>query len=53
MIKNYKTILTLLNQVIEYNYLKDQLNKEEGDTGIDWNTHHLKILKHLIQENEK
>jgi hypothetical protein len=51
--KNYKTVITLLNQIIEYNYLKDQLNKEKEETGLDWNTHHLKLLKDLITENEE
>lgn len=51
--RNYKEIINLLNQIIEYNYLKDQLNKEKEESGLDWNTHHLKILKDLIIQNEK
>jgi hypothetical protein len=51
--KNYEKIMTLLNQIIEYNYLKDQLNKEQNETGVDWNTHNLIILKELIKENEE
>lgn len=51
--KNYKQIINLLNQIIEYNYLKDQLNKDAEETGLDWNTHHLKLLRDLIKENEE
>ena len=51
--KNYKTIITLLNQIIEYNVYQDLLIKDQKDTGDTWNVHHLKILRNLINENQE
>ena len=51
--ENYQKIISLLDQIIEYNYIKDQLEKDSQETGLDWNTHYLKLLKDLIKQNEK
>jgi hypothetical protein len=50
---NYKNIINLVNQIIEYNIYQDLLEKDPKDTGDSWNVHHLKLLKKLINENEE
>jgi hypothetical protein len=50
---NYKNIINLLSQIIEYNVYKDLLEKDPKDTGDNWNVHHLKLLKQLINENKE
>lgn len=45
--------LNLLDQIIEKNIWEDSLTKkpgDTGDTGNNWNVHHLKLLKSLILE---
>ena len=46
-------INNLLNQIIEYNVYQDLLEKDSKETGDSWNVHHLKLLKQLINENQK
>jgi hypothetical protein len=43
-------ILDLLNQIIDKNIWEDNVNKKPEETGDNWNVHHLKLLKKLIQE---
>lgn len=43
-------ILNLLNQIIEKNIWEDSLTKKPEETGDNWNVHHLKLLKQLIEE---
>jgi hypothetical protein len=50
---NYQKIINLLNQIIEYNVYQDLLEKDSKDTGDNWNVHHLKLLKKLINETEE
>jgi hypothetical protein len=50
--KNYNQVLNLLTQIIEYNVYKDFIEKKKNDTGDNWNVHHLKLLKDLINENK-
>ena len=45
-------ILNLLDQIIEKNIWEDNLNKKPEDTGDNWNVHHLKLLKKLIEEHK-
>jgi hypothetical protein len=44
-------IISLLDQIIEYNFRKDSLTKKELDSGDSWNVHHLNLLKKLIEED--
>lgn len=43
-------IIYLLNQIIEKNIWEDSLVKKSEETGDNWNVHHLKLLKSLIEE---
>jgi hypothetical protein len=49
---NNQKIITLLDQMIEYNIYQDIKNEEKD--GENWNLYHLKLLKELIlNEKEK
>ena len=43
-------ILNLLNQILEKNQYEDFKTKEPWQTGDNWNVHHLKLLKILLEE---
>jgi len=49
----YTQIMSLLDQIIEKNVYYDNLSKGKNDTGDNWDVHHLKLLKGLIEEYEK
>jgi len=46
-------IIYLLDQIIEKNIWEDSLTKKSGETGDNWNVHHLKLLKSLILNENK
>jgi hypothetical protein len=50
---HYTNIKNLLNQIIEYNVYQDLLQKDPKETGDNWNVHHLKLLRKLINETEE
>jgi hypothetical protein len=43
-------ILDLLNQILEKNQYDDSRIREPWQTGDNWNVHHLKLLKTLLEE---
>jgi hypothetical protein len=49
----YNRIISLLEQIIEKNVYYDNLNKTKNDTGDNWDVHHLKLLKTLIEDYER
>jgi hypothetical protein len=49
----YNQIISLLEQIIEKNVYYDNLNKTKNDTGDNWDVHHLKLLKTLIEDYER
>jgi len=49
----YNKIISLLEQIIEKNVYYDNLSKDKNDTGDNWDVHHLKLLKTLIEDYEK
>jgi hypothetical protein len=49
----YNQIISLLEQIIEKNVYYDNLSKGKNDTGDNWDVHHLKLLKTLIEEYER
>ena len=49
----YNQIISLLEQIIEKNVYYDNLSKSENDTGDNWDVHHLKLLKTLIEDYER
>jgi hypothetical protein len=49
----YNQIISLLEQIIEKNVYYDNLSKSKNDTGDNWDVHHLKLLKTLIEDYEK
>ena len=46
-------IYALLNQIIEKNIWEDNMTKDKDSTGDNWDVHHLKLLKSLLEEYEK
>jgi len=53
MNNKFNQIISLLDQIIEKNTYYDNLNKANNDTGDNWDVHHLKLLKKLIEEYER
>jgi len=50
MKSNWEYALQLLDQIIEKN-IYDDFKKNNGEkTGVDWNIHHLNVLKKTILE---
>jgi hypothetical protein len=49
----YNQIISLLEQIIEKNVYYDNLNKTKNDSGDNWDVHHLKLLKTLIEDYER
>jgi len=46
-------IYTLLDQIIEKNIWEDNMSKDKDATGDNWDVHHLKLLRTLLEEYEK
>lgn len=46
-------IYTLLDQIIEKNLWEDNMTKAKDATGDNWDVHHLKLLRTLLEEYEK
>ena len=45
-------IYKVLDALIEKNIWEDSLIKDKDETGNNWNVHHLKLLRSLIEEYE-
>jgi hypothetical protein len=48
-----KKIYTLLDQIIEKNIWEDNMSKDKDATGDNWDVHHLKLLRTLLEQYEK
>jgi len=46
-------IYTLLDQIIEKNIWEDNMSKDKDTTGDNWDVHHLKLLRTLLEQYEK
>jgi len=46
-------IYTLLDQIIEKNIWEDNMSKDKDATGDNWDVHHLKLLRTLLEQYEK
>ena len=46
-------IYILLEQIIEKNIWEDNMSKDKDATGDNWDVHHLKLLRALLEQYEK
>lgn len=46
-------IYKILDALIGKNIWEDNITKSKDDTGENWNVHHLRLLKTLLEEYEQ
>lgn len=51
--ENYEKIISLLDQIIAYNYTEDLKREKKSDAGQSFNLFHLQLLRDLITDGKE